>query len=151
MFGKHFASMYERSMVGAGAMVFAVMGYVIANTRPDRRQGGQVTLNPKILSSVLGEAEDDVVRAIGYLCSPDPKSTSKEEEGRRLVKIGEFDYRVVNFERYRAIRNEEERREQNRLAQAKHREKQKVQAQAQKPEKGLADINSQAENGTIPF
>ena len=30
MYGKHFASMYEGSLYGSGAVVFAVWGYVIA-------------------------------------------------------------------------------------------------------------------------
>lgn len=123
MFGKHFASMYDGSMVGAGAIVFAVMGYVIANQVPDRKVGSQVRLNPKLLSAILGESEKDVTRAITYLCSPDPDTTTKTAKGRRLVKIGEFDYQVVNGAKYRMIRNEEDRREQNREAQFRFRAK----------------------------
>ena len=40
-FGKHFASMYEGSLVGSGPVVFAVMGYVIANQKPDFTLGSQ--------------------------------------------------------------------------------------------------------------
>jgi len=123
MYGKHFASMYEGSMIGAGAVVFAVMGYVIAKQVPDRSVGSQVRLNPKLLSTILGENENQIVKAIEYLCSPDDGSTTKAEQGRRLIKIGEFDYQVVNGAKYRAIRDEEARREQNRVAQQKHREK----------------------------
>lgn len=121
MFGKHFDSMYEGSMVGAGAVVFAVMGYVIAKQVPDRKVGSQVRLNPIILGTILGEKAEDIVKAIDFLCSPDPHSTTKTEGGRRLIKIGEFDYQVVNGAKYRAIRDEEARREQNRVAQRKHR------------------------------
>src|ERR1700742_1263807 len=32
-YGKHYAGMYEGSMVGKGAIAFALMGYVIANMR----------------------------------------------------------------------------------------------------------------------
>lgn len=115
MYGKAFASMYERSMVGVGALVFAVWGYVIAKAVPDKKVGAQVTLNPDLLGPILGESPADVKRAIDFLCSPDPRSTTKEEQGRRLVKIGEFDFKVVSHAKYRAMRNEEERREQNRL------------------------------------
>lgn len=108
-------------MVGSGAIVFAVMGYVIANYRLDRKVGAQVTLNPSLLAAILGEDEPDVVRAIEFLSSPDTRSTSKEDEGRRLVKIGEFDYRVVNGAKYATLRNEEERREYNRIKQQEHR------------------------------
>lgn len=123
MFGKHFASLYEGSMVGSGAVVFAVWGFVIAKQVPDRVSGSQVRLNAKLLSTILGEPERDVAKAIQFLCSPDPNSTTPDKEGRRLIKIGEFDYQVVNGARYRAIRDENMRREQNRLAQERYRAK----------------------------
>lgn len=123
MFGKHFASMYEGSMVGSGTHVFAVMGYVIAHQRPDPVVGGQVRLNPVLLSTIFGESVVRIQEAIDYLCAPDQRSTTPDEEGRRLVKIGQFDYRVVNAAKYIAIRTEEERREANRIRQAKHRQK----------------------------
>ena len=113
-------------MVGAGAVVFAVMGYVIAKQVPDRVVGSQVRLNPTLLAAILGEDEKDIVRAIEKLCAPDGKSTTKTNEGRRLVKIGEFDYQVVNGAKYRAIRDEETRMEQNRIAQRKHRARKSV-------------------------
>lgn len=121
MYGKHFASMYSGSMVGSGAVVFAVMGYVIANYQLDAVVGAQVRLNAVLLSAILGEPVDSVQRAIDFLCSPDPASTSKGEDGRRLVKIGEFDYRVVNGAKYTAIRNIEEARENARARKAKSR------------------------------
>lgn len=123
MYGKHFASMYEGSMVGAGAVVFAVMGYVIAKQEPDKKVGSQVRLNPVLLSAILGEQVKEIEKAIKYLCSPDERSTTKEKAGRRLVKLGEFDYQVVNGAKYRAVRDEEARREQNRLAQERFRQK----------------------------
>lgn len=115
--------MYRGSMVGCGALNFALMGYVIANSVPDRKLGSIVELNPILLATIFGEDEKDVVAAIKFLCSPDPKSRTKVKDGRRLIKLGEFDYQVVNGEKYRAIRDEEQRREQNRIAQANHRMK----------------------------
>lgn len=121
MYGKHFASLYEGSMVGAGAVVFAVWGYVIAKQEPDKKMGSQVRLNPKLLAAIIGESEQDVEKAIKFLCAADPQSTTKGQSGRRLVRLGEFDYQVVNGAKYRAIRDQEERREQNRVAQRRHR------------------------------
>lgn len=121
MFGKHFASMYTGSMFGAGAITFAVMGYVIANAQPDREVGTQVELNPKLLAAILGEKEKDVQSAIDKLCSPDSKSRSEGKGGRRLIRLGQFSYQVVNGAKYRAIRDEEQRRVQNREAQRRKR------------------------------
>lgn len=125
MFGKIFESVFEGSMVGAGSHVFAVWSFVIANQRPDRELGSQVDINPKLLAVVIGEKQERIQEAIDFLCQPDPESRTLGEGGRRLVRVGQFSYRVVNGAKYRKIRNEEERRVQNRDAQARYREKRK--------------------------
>lgn len=111
MYGKVFETMYTGSMVGKGALTFAVWGYVIAMMRPDRVVGAQVELNPKLLDTILGEPEAEIIEVINRLCEPDPESRTKTEGGRRLVRLGQFSYRVVNGQHYRQIRTEEERRE----------------------------------------
>lgn len=116
MFGKHFASMYEGSMYGAGIAVFAVWGYVIANCNK-----GSVELNPRKLADTLGGTVEEVVSAIQFLERPDGSSRFKAYDGRRLVKEGEFQFRVPSWEHYRLIRNEDERREYNRKKQAQYR------------------------------
>jgi hypothetical protein len=131
MFGKHFASLYEGSMVGAGALIFAVWGYVIAKHMPDREYGSTVTLNPKLLGPILGESPEDVEEAIEFLCSPDKGTTTPTADGRRLIKIAAFEYQVVNGAKYRAIRDEETRKQQNREAQARFRDKKKGKDQGQ--------------------
>jgi hypothetical protein len=123
MYGKLFASLYEGSMVGSGAVVFAVWGYVIAKQEPDREVGSQVRLNPVLLSAILGEEVAEVERAIEHLCAPDGRSSSAEADGRRLVKVGQFDYQVVNGAKYRAIRDEDERRRQYRESKRRARAK----------------------------
>lgn len=107
MYGKHFASTYTGSMFGAGPYVFAVWGYVIANT-----VDSHVELNPTMLSAVIGTPEKNIIDAIAYLSAPDPKSRNKIEDGRRIVKedFG-FIYRVPTHEHYRNLRNEADRRE----------------------------------------
>ncbi len=114
--------MYEGSLVGKGPVVFAVMGYVIANQKPDRQLGSQVRLNAVLLATIIGTERKEIEKAIDFLCAPDAESTTPDNEGRRLVRVGQFDYQVVNGAKYLAIRDEEVRREQNRVAQAKHRE-----------------------------
>jgi len=126
--GKHFKSLYAGSMIGSGAIVFAVWGYVIGNMDPSREHGATVHLNELLLGPILGEATKDVAKAIEFLCSPDVRSTSPEEGGRRLIKLGPFLYQVVNGARYQAIRNEEERKAQLREAQQRFREKRKLKA-----------------------
>lgn len=130
MFGKHFSSMYEGSMRGAGSAFFAVWGYVISHMMPCRgaKGGTRVELNPEVIAFLIGEKNEVVVEQIGKMCSPDPKSRTKVEGGRRLIKLGEYEYRVVNGDKYRAIRDEETRRQQNRDAKARQRLNERLRA-----------------------
>lgn len=118
MWGKFFASAFTGSMTGAGLNVFAVWGYVIANA-----VNSQVELNPKMLAPILGTTEGEVVTAIKYLCEPDPHSRSPAANGRRIIQEGAFAYHVVNHQAYRAIRDEQDRREYNREKKAEGRAK----------------------------
>jgi len=96
-------------MVGAGVHVFAVWNYVIAKTRR-----GFVELNPVLLAFILGTNEAVVETAIQFLCAEDPKSRNATEGGRRLVREGQFQYRVVNWISYDGIRSSEDLKRYNR-------------------------------------
>lgn len=126
--------MYEGSMRGKGSPFFAVWGYVISHMRPDRTVGTQVELNAEIVAFLIGEKIDVVEAVIVDMCKPDPKSRSTEEGGRKLIRMGAYSYRVVNGEKYRAIRDEAQRREQVREAQRRLRERKKL-------EEGVSDTN----------
>lgn len=119
MFGKFFASTFTGSLFGSGPDVFAVWGYVIANT-----VDATVELNPHLLSAVLGAPVERVDAAIVFLTQPDPQSRSQASQGRRLIHESAFQYHVVNHDRYRQLRNEEDRRAYNR--EAKRRERLKL-------------------------
>ncbi len=115
--------MYEGSLYGKGALVFAVWGFVIAMQVRDATYGMVVTLNPAKLADTIGEDEEQIRKAIEFLCSPDPDSTSKEEHGRRLIQVAEREYQVVNGAKYQAMRNEEMRRDYMRDYMRKKRSK----------------------------
>jgi uncharacterized phage protein (TIGR02220 family) len=95
-------------MVGSGAVTFAVWGYIISHQKPP---AFDVEVNPKILSVIIGETEENIIHALDKFCQPDPKSRSKVEEGRKLFKLGEYLYHVVNGKEYDELRSNEERRE----------------------------------------
>ena len=113
--------MYEGSMVRAGMNVFAVWNYAIAKCKT-----GVLEINPKLVAFILGGTEKEVQDAIDYLCAPDPASRSKECEGRRLVKEGEYQYRMVNWGHYQSIKNDLAKKEYNREQQRLHRERVKA-------------------------
>lgn len=113
--------MYKGSMYGAGPEVFAVWPYVIANANME----GVVELNPQEMANALGMTQNAVLEVISRFIQPDDKSRSKVKEGRKLERLGEYSYSIVNYAYYRAIRKEEDRREQNRMAAAVYRQRQK--------------------------
>lgn len=111
-------------MRGAGSAFFAVWGYVISHMKPNRSGGGTtVELNEELVAFLIGEEVEVVREQIGKMCAPDVRSRTKDEEGRKLVKLSEFNYRVVNGDYYRKIRNEDERREYQRVKQLEYRSK----------------------------
>jgi hypothetical protein len=117
MYGKAFAKMYTGSMMGAGAHVFVVWGYAIANAGRNHT----VDLNPVHLAALIGFTEAEATRAIEFLCAPDPRSQSTAENGARLKHEGGFMYTLVNGAHYRAIRDEADRREYLRVKKQESR------------------------------
>ena len=141
MYGKLFSTAFTGSMYGSGAIVFAVWGYIIANTDSASR----IELNPRFLAPIIGEEQAKITTAIQFLCDPDTASRSKKEDGRRLIREGEYQYFVVNHQDYRNVRNEDERREYNRAAKADQRKREKeseLVAKCQSMSNGVAqDVN----------
>lgn len=145
MFGKFFASTFTGSMVGSGLNVFAVWGYVIANTRQD----GTVEINPPIVAAVLGCAVGEVTAALDVLTSPDPDSRSKKEEGRRLIQQAAFLYSVPTYADYRAIRDDDGRKEYMRQYMQGYRDKKKaVNVNVNSGKTRLAHADTEAEVDT---
>jgi hypothetical protein len=120
--------MYEGSMIGAGINVFAVWNYMITKAR-----AGTVEVNPKLLAFTLGGTEKEVVSALIFLQQPDKRSRSKLEGGRRIVKEGEFQYRIVNWEKYQLIKNAADKRDYNRVKQAEYRARDKSLGKSDEP------------------
>ena len=121
MFGKIFQSMYTGSMCGAGTDIFAVWTWILAHSDQD----GCLEINPVIVACVLGADVDTVKKAVESLQDKDPASRSKTLNGRRLEHIDGFLFHVVNHQKYRDIRKEEDRRIQNRDAKRRSRSKTK--------------------------
>lgn len=135
MYAKIFTSIYQGTLRGDthGLVVFT-------NLLAHADSNGWVDIHPKAIAEETGLSVDQVRAAIHGLESPDPESRSPEEEGRRIVRLDEhrdWGWRIVNHGKYRAIRNEEDRREQNRLAQQRWREKNKPSVSKPKRDKPI--------------
>lgn len=70
----------------------------------------------------------DFDRAVKRLASPDPDSSTPAEDGKRIVEVGQNVWCVVNYPKYRAIRDEEDIRAETRERVRRHRAKEECNA-----------------------
>lgn len=121
-YNRIYGGMFRGSLYGVGALKIAVWAYVLAEMKPSKADGEfYVELNTKQLSDCLGEEEADVHNTIEFLEAPDPNSRTSEDDGRRLRKVGQFLYRVVNGKEYQQFEFAEKRRQQWRESKARSR------------------------------
>ncbi len=141
MYAKLFTSIYQGTLRGDsnGLLVFT-------NLLAHADSSGHVDIHPRAIADETGLPIEQVRLALDMLEGPDAASRSPEEEGRRIVRLDEhrdWGWRVVNYLKYRAIRNEEDRREQNRLSQQRFRAA-RQQSQPRKPPSAQAEAEVEA-------
>lgn len=121
MYVKLFSSLYQGTLRGNshGILVFT-------NLLAHCDKYGIADIHPRAIAEEVGLSVEDVRVALDELEAPDAESRTPDDGGRRIVRVDEhraWGWRVVNYAKYRAIKNEDDRREANRLAVAKHRER----------------------------
>lgn len=77
------------------------------------------------LASAAGVSIDQCLEALERLSSPDEHSRTKEYGGRRIEAV-DGGWFILNYAKYREMRDEERRKEQVRQAVARYREKKKA-------------------------
>lgn len=78
---------------------------------------GVVNKTVEAIARTANAPIDEVREAIEALCLPDAQSQNKEHDGRRLIPIEDgraWGWRIVSYHHYRAIRDEEQRRQYHR-------------------------------------
>jgi hypothetical protein len=144
MYAKLFKSIYQGTLRGdsGGILVFT-------NLLANADQTGRVDMHPRAIAEEIGLDVERVKEILLRLEAPDDESRSPELEGRRIVRIDghrAWGWEIVNYLKYRAIRNEEDRREQNRASQERWRNKQSKPASAEgKQEKPRKPESAQEE------
>ena len=116
MYAKVFTSLWKGTLRGSGP-TWAVFVYLLANADRD----GVVDVVPAVIRDDTGFTDEQVRAALETLAAPDPESRTPDEDGRRLMPLDparSWGWQIVNFERYHAMRNEDERRAANRLRMA---------------------------------
>lgn len=120
---KLFASLYQGTLRGRSDEIL-----VFTNLLAHADAHGIVDKHWRAIAEETGLPRERVEAAILTLESPDSESRSPEMDGCRLVRMDEhraWGWKIVNYGKYRAIRNEDDRKEQNRIAQEKFRNKNK--------------------------
>ena len=105
MYGKIFASMFKGSLYGQweAIVTFTVM-IVLAD------QHGEVDMTAEALAAQTSIPLDIIKRGIADLETPDPKSRTPDDEGRRIVRVSDqrdWGWTITNYQHYRAIRTAE--------------------------------------------
>jgi hypothetical protein len=151
MYVKLFASIYQGTLRGKSHCLL-----VFTNLLAHCDKAGEVDVHPRAIADEVGLTVEEVNAALAELEAPDPESRSPEENGCRIMRLDEhraWGWRVVNYIKYRAIRDEADRREQNRRAQAAWRERHKEHKQSKpasaavsrdKPESAQAEAEGEA-------
>jgi hypothetical protein len=135
MYAKLFTSIYQGTLRGNahGLLVFT-------NLLAHCDKHGEVDIHPRAIAEEVGLTVDQVRVALGMLEAPDCESRSPDLDGRRIVRLDQhrdWGWQVVNYLKYRSIRDEEDRREQNRLAQERWRNKNKPASATVDPDKPI--------------
>ena len=93
-------------------------------------KNGNIYGTKKALARRANVSLEEFSGAFQMLMEPDPESTSKEHDGRRIIQTGPNLYHCVNYTYYRGLKDPVEQREGWRQRKAKQREHEK-----EKPEK----------------
>lgn len=140
MYVKLFSSLYQGTLRGRSDEIL-----VFTNLLAYADQHGVVDKHFKAIADETGLSMARVQAAVQRLEAPDPESRSPEMKGCRIVRLDEhrvWGWRVVNYGKYRAIRSEDDRREQNRMAQERWRERHISKVSRRKPRSAQAEAEA---------
>jgi len=126
MFSKVFEQIYDSSIAEDYLVRFVFEDFL---TLAD--VNGVVDRTPEAISRRTNVPIDIVKRSIVKLESPDPKSRRPDDDGRRIVRLDEhrdWGWFIVNYEYYRNLASEEQRRDKTRERVNKYRQNLKCNA-----------------------
>lgn len=129
MYVKLFSSMLESTIWMMPNTVLRV--WLTLLLRSDAE--GFVRMSIPGLALISRVSLDECREALRVLEEPDADSQSKNEEGRRIIRIGgdEPMWHIVNYQKYRKLRDEEQKREYARAYMKQWRDKRKRERKAE--------------------
>jgi len=130
MFGKVFTQMFDGTLATKGPwQAIVTFQQLICLADKD----GSVDMTPEAISRRTTIPLDIIKVGITALEQPDPESRTPDEGGRRIVRLNEhrdWGWKLVNYEKYAGIRNNEGRREYMKQYQRARRSVDPVKARA---------------------
>lgn len=95
--------------------------WVVLLTKADRY--GNVYGTPSALARTANLSYEQTVLALQSLSSPDPRSTTPDEDGRRIIEGPTNTWHIVNYLKYRAMKDPERDKDTARERMRRFREK----------------------------
>lgn len=120
VFAKIFAQIFDSSIASDYVVRHVFMDLLVLADRD-----GVVDMTLDAISRRTNVPEQIIAHAIQELMKPDRRSRSHEEQGRRIIPLDshrDWGWQIVNFEHYRAIRDEESRKTYFRDYKRKYRQ-----------------------------
>ena len=117
MFGKIFEQIYDSSIAEDWTVRTVFQDFIVLADI-----NGVVDRTPEAISRRTNVPIEVVKAAIAQLESPDPRSRSPDENGARIVRLDEhrdWGWMIVNYQRFREIASDEQRREKTRVRVAR--------------------------------
>lgn len=140
MFAKIFSQIFDSSIADNCTHRHIFMDFLVLAD-----SDGVVDMTLEAISRRTNVPLGQIEEAVAAFCEPDPRSNTPDEEGRRLLPVDRkkpWGWQIVNYHHYRAIRDEEARREYHREYRRKERE-----AKRQKKKRRLDPDESQSASG----
>lgn len=123
MYGKIFKSMYEGTLYGQWEAIVTFQQMIVLCD-----SNGILDMTPEAISARTSIPLDIIQRGLSQLSQPDPETRTLGHEGRRIQLIDEhrpWGWYIVNHDKYRALKSQEEIREKARKRKQKQRERER--------------------------
>jgi len=144
MYGKIFDSIFDSTLIEDRDATYVFMCMIVLADRD-----GIVDMTRPALSRRINMPKEELDAAITKLEAADPGSRHKDYDGSRIIPLAPGDrdwgWQIVNHNIYRNIASDEDRREQNRVAQQRFRDKNKAPSASVSTRQPRSDQSAQAE------
>jgi hypothetical protein len=110
------SSIATSTIMGESPVVFKVFILMLSLAGID----GVIEASVPGLARLANQTVEEVEAAIETLSSPDKYSRTRDNEGRRIEKV-DGGWWLLNFEKYKYMLSEEDRRKRDRIRQQRHR------------------------------